>query len=354
MKRRPCSPCRNSCRKGEGTVADHAVVIGIESYPGLSDLEGPSNDASAFYDWLVSPAGGNLDPVNVRKSLTTDFGPQEDDVNAIRPQLDDLHCLFDDLLEPAVNAEHIGDRLFLYAAGHGIADSQEMNDVAVMSANARPMMPLHITLTLYAQWFRRSSAFDEVILIMDCCRDVNVMISLVPPTLVQLPPRARAGRVKTFYAFATEWAHVAKEREIDGVKRGIFTTALLDALKKQKPNRRGRVTGSLIARYIRDKITIFAGDKEIRPPQIDAPEDRDVLFVHRDVAPTVDVAFIANAARIGKEFVVFDGQLNEVHRIQLAAEKFTIPLHAGYHSWTIVGSDQLAPFEVPTDEAIAI
>ena len=39
---------------------DYAVVVGINHYPGLSDLKGAENDARAFQDWLVRKDGGNI------------------------------------------------------------------------------------------------------------------------------------------------------------------------------------------------------------------------------------------------------------------------------------------------------
>ena len=39
---------------------DWAVVVGVRLYPDLGDLDGPENDAQAFYDWLVAPEGGDV------------------------------------------------------------------------------------------------------------------------------------------------------------------------------------------------------------------------------------------------------------------------------------------------------
>src|SRR5215472_8538461 len=42
----------------------YAVVVGINRYPGISDLAGPVNDAAAFYGWLVDDTAGGLPPEN--------------------------------------------------------------------------------------------------------------------------------------------------------------------------------------------------------------------------------------------------------------------------------------------------
>ena len=37
---------------------DWAVVVGVRSYPDLGHLDGPENDAQAFYQWVTAPGGG--------------------------------------------------------------------------------------------------------------------------------------------------------------------------------------------------------------------------------------------------------------------------------------------------------
>jgi hypothetical protein len=56
----------------------YAVVVGINRYPGLSDLRGARADAGAFADWLERPDGGAVPPANVNfgtASATPEWKP---------------------------------------------------------------------------------------------------------------------------------------------------------------------------------------------------------------------------------------------------------------------------------------
>ena len=74
-------------------MADHAVVIGIDTYPGMSNLKGPSNDANAFENWLIDPNGGKVDPNNIDKILTRDY-PDINNIDDAHPVVSDLENLF--------------------------------------------------------------------------------------------------------------------------------------------------------------------------------------------------------------------------------------------------------------------
>ena len=50
---------------------DHAVVVGITTYPGFKSLEGSENDAHAFIDWLKDPAKGDVPVANIAFRLTS-------------------------------------------------------------------------------------------------------------------------------------------------------------------------------------------------------------------------------------------------------------------------------------------
>ena len=39
-------------------IDDYAIAVGITSYPDISNLQGPENDAQHFYEWLVAADGG--------------------------------------------------------------------------------------------------------------------------------------------------------------------------------------------------------------------------------------------------------------------------------------------------------
>ena len=59
-------PDNNAAGQRFAHPTDHAIVVGINGYQsGIPSLQGCINDAELFHEWLVDPAGGGLDPVNV-------------------------------------------------------------------------------------------------------------------------------------------------------------------------------------------------------------------------------------------------------------------------------------------------
>ena len=55
---------------------DHyAILVAITRYPGLSNLNGPENDAEDFREWLLDEAGGNLDEKHIEVICSSKFPP---------------------------------------------------------------------------------------------------------------------------------------------------------------------------------------------------------------------------------------------------------------------------------------
>ncbi|MEZ4926872.1 MAG: caspase family protein [Saprospiraceae bacterium] len=91
----------------------YALVIGISDYkdPGIPDLEFTENDATAFFNYLTSPAGGKLDKSNVKLLLN-----QSATVGNIYSKLDEI-----------IGNSNKGDKFIFYFAGHGGADTTTEN-----------------------------------------------------------------------------------------------------------------------------------------------------------------------------------------------------------------------------------
>lgn len=326
-------------------MADHAVVIGIETYPGLSNLKGPCNDAIAFEKWLIDPAGGNLDSANIEKMLTRDYPPPHD-VNDAHPVLSDLESLFRSLVINAAMNQHTDGRLFIFVAGHGFADSQDMDTAALFTANAEFLLPLHIAIIDYANFFRRTWAFDEIIVIMDACRNTNPLQEISKAQLPRVNSHANANKVKMFVGFGTGHNQVAREDIFDGIMQGVFTMALLDALKNASPNRVGNVNGSAIKRYIHN-------DSLNSPAEIKVDEDKDVVFVKRQ-ASGINVEFNVAAINYNHELVIKFGGMKEVYRTVVNNSPVEVELPAGLYKVQIEGMPASTNFEVPNDVNITL
>lgn len=255
---------------------DWAIVVGINAYPYLGNLNGPVNDAIDFYDWVASPQGGAVpngpndadgfvNPINssqrsrICRILSTDFPNPP----PIRPTLEAIQNAFDHLCNVArarnCNAQgtRLGRRLYLYFSGHGCSpDAAVPEEVALLMANAtRQSTGYHISGVRYANWFYQSGYFDEVVLFMDCCREVypSTPVSVVPYSPVN--DTFNLASRKRFYGFAAGWARNAWEKRLPdntGDVRGVFTYTLLRGLRGAAVEPDGQtITAASLREYLK-------------------------------------------------------------------------------------------------------
>src|SRR5439155_15841178 len=122
-------------------MANYAIVIGINKYPGIRSLQGPENDAEDFRDWVKSPIGGNVagDEEHLRYITTSQYPPVLDDT-LCPPTLEIVDKAFRALAKAAFENGHIGERLYIFMAGHGFAPGSafgpNLDDAALLMANA--------------------------------------------------------------------------------------------------------------------------------------------------------------------------------------------------------------------------
>lgn len=334
-------------------MPNHAVVIGINHYPGLTPLKGPCNDAAEFLKWVTQPGPGNVDPGNVHKLLSSQFTTVSD-VKKAQPVSDQIEEKFNEVVN-GNPTQHVGDRLYVFIAGHGMSDINHAESVALIAANAsRKSITLpHVVVTEYIHFFRRSYTFKEIILIMDCCRDATVLRPLDAPGMLQGNPHPNASKVCLFRANATEWGKKSFEKKFNGAIRGIFSVALMEALEKA-PSVGSKVTGKVIKNYIEQNIKTIAGDKEIESPDIDGRKHENIVFYERDVsqAHNAAMAFILKVKidnAVGNEIVdLFENlKLQDSKKSTTGFVEFQIA--AGYYKVAIQGTNRSSLVEVVTD-----
>jgi len=208
---------------------DHAVIVGVTRYPHMGDLGGPENDARAMIEWLEDPTGGAVPHEHVYAVCTGQFtgsGERE------RPNQRDACAPFEALralVRPDGQPGRIGRRLYIFFAGHGVAS--DPRDPALLMANAKWMAWGHsVSGTMVADDFIRGGHFEEIVLLMDCCEDD---LGMALPHVLPWQKLAAEGDGSTryLYGFATQFKCPAREQEVDGKCRGVFTTALLRALR---------------------------------------------------------------------------------------------------------------------------
>jgi hypothetical protein len=329
----------------------YALVIGINDYPlsGLEPLKGPVNDANDFYAWLCDPEGGNLPTKNIQRIVSSDYP-----AHAACPTPNQVEALFEPFISDYYDGKKEGERLYIFAAGHGFGDPNDMGKTALYAANVKNMFPWHIAVTEYAEWLRRHAVFNEIVLIMDCCRTINVPHQIREPQYVTLQGNVNADKVKCFYAFAVGSGRKARERLFeDGKNAGIFTKVLLDALRNARPVQ-GVVTGQALKNHIHNSISRFAGDHEAEPPEIRLDSNQDISFFKRKSAGTVPVRINIQSYSGTDRLILFDGLSQEIRQEAATASVMTLDLEPGIYKVAVGNTGRKKLFEVPNNEQITV
>ncbi|HLG54367.1 MAG TPA: hypothetical protein VI485_03490 [Vicinamibacterales bacterium] len=292
-------------------VDDRGIVVGITTYPDFNGLDGPEHDAKEFYDWLTSPAGGDVPSSRVDYIVSSAFQPPNTPAPTKHPNADDVEEAFNRLHLDAVGAtgvaRRLGRRLYIYVAGHGaalpFAFDPDRIDAAFLVADASRWNATHVMARLYALYFLNAAIFDEVAVFMDCCRVVYSRLNPRFPTYIDINAiNDAAGQRRAFFAFATKWALTAREKPIGGQPRGIFTAALMKGLKSAGANPDGTVTSSSLRNYLLNHMKDLLTPEELADPNFPKHPDIPppaVELVFGTVPPprvTVSVTFPAVAA----------------------------------------------------------
>lgn len=266
--------------------SDHfALLLAINHYPGLTDLDGPENDAKLFQEWLVSADGGDLPKSNVRLITSSDFQRANNPYDASPTRREFVRALDEWLREDGGWRDKVGTRLYLFFAGHGFTAGSSISDPALFTAAAQNSDPDHIAGYRYAAKIVNAGFFDEVILVMDCCQDVLKSSSVLEPTWSP-PDRGLSASVKFLQAYGAPRGRKAFEDALDGdgTKRGLFSSVWIEALKSAMPDAEGWVTGQAIKNQA---LQIWASRFKLRThydPPIRLPDGEDIRFYQRTAA----------------------------------------------------------------------
>lgn len=267
---------------------DHAIIIGLQNYPGLGDpaLSGPEYDAREFEKWALAESGGAVPTGNINRILSSDFPPPFASLMLTRPTeleiinaFEHLHTIFRENLKKGVEPK-VGRRLYIYMSGHGIAPSplgDATEESALLTSNVDPnqvkLPRYHIPGNYTATWFCRNDYFDEVLLFMDCCRDLTT----VPFINVLFASTGTSVKAKKFCAFATKWSRRAREKSINGQMQGIFTKTLLLGLNGAAAERdpddpqQGIITYESLQSYLVNNMKAFIDPQFRDDPKVQEP-----------------------------------------------------------------------------------
>ncbi|HZG51237.1 MAG TPA: caspase family protein [Pyrinomonadaceae bacterium] len=298
--------------QGEARNPEHyAIVIGIDKYSQFRPLRAAVRDATRFAEWLESPEGGGLPKSNIHL-ITSPSEAGEPNTNpfSARPVRDDVdHALARIGVQ---SKRRIGSRLYFYFAGHGFGPT--FDNIGMLMANAAiERLDSNVGLLPYRHFFRDWGFFDEVVFILDCCRDEFVSVNQTSRpgfTFGQIdgarPP------VNDFIVMAAP--HGAKAFQAQdtntGERRGLLTEALLEALQSaDAADPRGRFTASSLRAYVERRVPELADAAPIDPltgkkleqkPEI-TPPPSEIVFgaIPVNQLEQVRVRIVASAGSAG-------------------------------------------------------
>lgn len=279
-------------------MSDYAILVGISRYPnpGFSDLEGPSNDVELFEAWLRSPEGGGItQDDHILKLVSPKPYPEPVQPDEAPPTFEEFKRLFRRFCKPFEQAP--GRRLYLYFSGHGFSERQRAEPhAAIYTADAEDGWPENIPGTDYAQRAMRKGWFQEVVLVMDCCRDSEINRKVAKPNMDESFDEGAAAQGKFLAFYAAPFGGKAQERpipEAGGAVHGLLTYALVEALSQAPHDAKGEITAYQLKSYLYAAWARRFGADAPDKPKIQLPDGEDLVF---QGAPGVALATVARAA----------------------------------------------------------
>jgi hypothetical protein len=203
----------------------------------------------------------------------------------------------------------LGRRLYFFFSGHGIAPTRAENpdfrEAALLMANATDvLLTRHIGTRTHAEYFRGRGIFDEVIMFVDCCRDLKNNVFLTPTQLPAVSSQRPPGRY--FYAASTQLGSKAWERSFGGQVRGIFSKVLIDGLNDPKLCDDQRyLTGSDLAKWLYTRIP---AETDKQDPEIDRyTGPQDIILFKRPPEGPPEARISFSPAYVGKTARLYQG-----------------------------------------------
>ena len=283
---------------------NYAILVGIARYKSDADyppLDGPRHDVAHLRKWLVNPCGGNVPRKNIRMlatprpllKLTTGHDPSR--ISWIPDQSAFIEAFNGVMIDGEGNYIHRNSRLYLYFSGHGFSQAADTTArAALFAANAYGSLRPNIPGTVYAEAAKRVALFREIVLIMDCCRDVQRNSPYANYEGDQ-SESGNAEKVRLFAMYAAAKNGKAQEREFtnQGKVYGLLTHSLVRALDEAPTNVLGQVSSTSLNNYLKSCWEKWC------PPGYPAPERPRTV-----PADTGDIFFNSRRHLITQEFAV--------------------------------------------------
>ena len=177
----------------------------------------------------------------------------------------------------------------------------------------------NLGLRQYRDYFHETGLFDEVVFILDCCRDSARGKTTNAPEFEAKPVAGRVPHVVDFIVLAAAYGEkaFAPLDETLGERRGILTTAVLEALNGdlRALDPKGRVTTATLQVFVKERVKDLATDEKLKQdPEI--PQNPNLVLHEVDLnkIKRLKVHIIAPANLATGELIVRDGDWGEIAR----------------------------------------
>jgi uncharacterized caspase-like protein len=324
---------------------DYAIVVGINAYAHFDPLKGAEADALRFENWLCG--FGGVPGENVQIILSSDVQPGNAKPWPVKDAIDEAMLR----IVPGKNVRK-GRRFYFYFSGHGCAPA--FRDIALFMANAaNDTLGFSMSADSYRYSLRAKAPFDEVVFILDCCR--NVIEGAVPGVspFSGGGPSARAPNVKHLVCFGTgfgtqSWQVAGRTAD---ESRGIFTETLLEGIKGQAADSDGNVTGASLEDYVKPIVHAKAQKLGLEQfPEFDG-NYKNIVFMRGTKSAAVPVIIDIPNGWQGT-MVLRDGKLAVVDARPVARE-WPIQLVRGNYRLENLESKAVKSFSVEGDETLS-
>ena len=240
------------------TGEKYAVIVGVSRYQnsgaGLENLRYADRDATAFRDFLLSPAGGGFKAQNIRFLVNEDATSEN-----VRS------ALFTFLTKPRPE-----DAVVLYFAGHGAPDPNDRRNLYLLTHDTRPT---DMGGSAFPMWqlqdvFSRILKAKRVITFTDSCHSYGISGERVSAAfkqnnLVNQYVVRYAAEGDRAVITASDISELSYESDQWGGGHGAFTHFLLRGLKGEADaNKDGTVTAGELFPYVRDAVQEATGGRQ--------------------------------------------------------------------------------------------
>lgn len=359
---------------------DYAILLGISRYAFSNEfqsLKGPTIDVALFRRWLMKKNGGDVPKTNIQYLVSPCPGDQPADLKQWAPTADQFLNRYDDVTIDKENNDFIRrkGRLYLYFSGHGFSEQNDLaTGAALFVAGACNARPQNIHGTAFAGCARDLALFEEIVLIMDCCRDAKTTLKYASPGVNKITSEI-AGDVRLLAIYGAAKGGQAQERKIGQRTSSLLTHALLNALSNAPPDAGNKLSSTALRLYIRDTWAALCGEVPADAPNFVLPEGDDIYFNAGQNTPAQGFV-LSTPPMPGTVLIFYRGSLDSpvaqcvfqsefatvespigssTEPLPIVNLRFTLNLQPGFYKvQASMGSYSSAPFEVKGERDVAL